>query len=107
MGGMTDTPDDPFRAFLSQLADGHRWELLRTEGWEDFAERLSSLIADLPPRRRQALVMLLYALSERMLTPDEANVWIADHDMDSDEGVEEMIAWLRGRWPRPPADPQP
>jgi len=104
---MTDTPDDPFRAFLSELADGQRWELLRTEGWEDFAERLSSLIADLPPRRRQALVMLLYALSERMLTPDEANVWIADHDMDSDEGVEDMIAWLRGRRHWSPEDPQP
>jgi hypothetical protein len=104
---VTDTPDDPFRSFLSELADGRRWELLRTEGWEDFAERLSGLIVNLPPRRRQALVMLLFALSERMVHPDEANAWIAGHDMDSDEGVEEMIAWLRGRREPPAPGSQP
>jgi hypothetical protein len=93
--------DDPFRSFLAELADGKRWELLRTEGWEEFAERLSSLIVLLPTRRRQALVMLLFALSERMVTPDEANAWIAGHDLDHDEGVDEMIAWLRDL--RPPA----
>jgi hypothetical protein len=57
------------------LADGKRWELLRTEGWEEFSERLASLIVRLPARRRQAVVMLLFALSERMITPDEANAW--------------------------------
>jgi hypothetical protein len=87
--------DDPFRSFLSELADGKRWELLRTDGWEEFSERLASLIVRLPARRRQAIVMLLFALSERMVTSDEANAWIADHDLDDDEGVEQMIAWLR------------
>jgi hypothetical protein len=92
---------DPFRSFLAELADGQRWELLRTEGWEEFSERLANLIVRLPPRRRQAVVMLLFALSERMITPDEANAWIGEHDLDHDEGVEEMIAWLREL--RPPA----
>ena len=39
--------------------------------------------------------MLLFALSERMTTPDDANAWIGSHDLDEDEGVEELIAWLR------------
>jgi hypothetical protein len=96
----SEEDDDPFRSFLSELADGKRWELLRTEGWEEFSERLAGLIVRLPVRRRQAVVMLLFALSERMITPDEANAWIADHDLDADEGVEEMIAWLRVLRPR-------
>jgi hypothetical protein len=98
---VTSENDDPFRSFLAEMADGKRWELLRTEGWEDFSERLADLIVRLPARRRQAVVMLLFALSARMITPDEANAWIADHDLDHDEGVEEMIAWLREL--RPPA----
>ena len=91
--------DDPFRGVLAELADGSRWELIRAGGWEDFSERLSIVIAGLPPRRRQALVMLLFALSERMLTPAEAEAWIAAHDLDRDGGVEAMIAWLRGLGP--------
>ena len=87
--------DDPFRDFLAELADGNRWQLIRTEGWEDFTERLAELIVALPPRRRQALVMLLFALSERMIDPDEANEWIAQHDLESEDGIEEMISWLR------------
>lgn len=39
--------------------------------------------------------MPLFALSERMLTPADANDWIARHDLDMDEAVEEMIAFLR------------
>jgi hypothetical protein len=92
---VTSEDDDSFRSFLAELADGKRWELLRADGWEEFAERLSGLIVLLPARRRQALVMLLFALSERMISPDEANGWISSHDLDHDEGVDEMIAWLR------------
>lgn len=39
--------------------------------------------------------MLLFALSERMLTPGIANAWLASHETDTDEGIEAMIAWLR------------
>jgi hypothetical protein len=92
---VTAEADDPFRAFLAELADGKRWQLIRTEGWEDFTKRLSDLIVSLPPRRRQALVMLLFALSERMIDPDVANEWISQHDLEPDEGIEEMISWLR------------
>jgi hypothetical protein len=62
---------------------------------------LAALIVGLPARRRQALVMLLFALSERMITPDDANAFIAAHDLDQDQGVEEMISWLRALDPRP------
>ena len=92
--------EDPFRAFLAELADGKRWQLLRADGWEEFAERLSAVIVVLPARRRQALVMLLFALSERMTTPEDADEWIARHDLDADEHVEAMIGWLRDL--RPP-----
>ncbi len=88
--------DEAFRAFLGEMADGRQWELHRTTGWEEFTERLATLIVALSPRRRQALVMLLFALSERMLTPEMAAAWIAEHDLDADTGVEEMIRWLRG-----------
>jgi hypothetical protein len=89
---------DPFRDFLAELADGRRWQLIRSEGWEEFTERLAELIVTLAPRRRQALVMLLFALSERMIVPDQAETWIASHDLDQDAGVEEMISWLRTMW---------
>ena len=39
--------------------------------------------------------MLLFALSERLLQPERAAQWIAEHDLDSDAGVEQIIAWLR------------
>jgi hypothetical protein len=90
-----ESHEDAFRSFLAELADGARWQLIRAHGWEEFAERLANLIVGLPARRRQALVMLLFALSERMITPDDANTWIRAHDLDDDEGVEEMITWLR------------
>ena len=92
---MTTEDDDAFREILAELADGKRWELIRTDGWEEFSERLANLIVTLPPRRRQALVMLLFALSERMITPEAANVWMANHDLATDEGLEALIAWLR------------
>ena len=92
---MADPDDGTFRRFLGELTDGKRWELLRSSGWEEFAERLSELIIELSPRRRQALVMLLFALSERLLQPESAAQWIAEHDLDSDAGVEQIITWLR------------
>ena len=92
---MTTEDDDAFGDILAELADGKRWELIRTDGWEEFSERLANLIVTLPPRRRQALVMLLFALSERMITPEVANAWMPNHDLATDEGLEALIAWLR------------
>ena len=99
---MSQQAEDPFRAFLAELSDGKRWTLLRSDGWDEFTERLSTIIVELPPRRRQALVMLLFALSERMLTPDDANAWIVSHDLEGEEGVELMIKWLRTFQPPSP-----
>jgi hypothetical protein len=92
--------DDPFSEFLEELADGQRWRLARSDGWDDFVERVSRLIVDLPLRRRQALVMLLFALTEQLVSPEEVETWIADHDVRSEDGVEAMIAWLRQFRPR-------
>jgi hypothetical protein len=92
---MSEDEQDPFRSFLAELADGKRWPLLQANDWEEFTERLADTIVLLPARRRQALMMLLFALSERMIGPEEANEWIAAHDLDADAGIEEMIGWLR------------
>ena len=103
--------ENPFAEFVTELADGQRWTLLRAEGWDDFVDRLASLIAKLEPRRRQALVMLLFALVDRQLSPDDAKAWLDSHNMDSDEGLQEMLTWLRQFRPRPdevlPGDVEP
>ena len=98
---MVDPDDNPFAAFVAELADGQRWTLLRAEGWDDFVERLTALVAELEPRRRQAIVMLLFALVDRQLTPEGAKAYLDAHDVDSDEGVREMVEWLRQFRPRP------
>ncbi len=102
---MTSGPPDQFAEFLAEISDGKRWALLRAEGWDDFIQRLSDLIVDLPARRRQALMMLLFALVYEQLTPEDAKSWLDQHDVDSDDGLEEMISWLRQfRPPTPPPD---
>jgi hypothetical protein len=99
------SPPDPFGEIIAEMSDGHRWALVRAEGWDDFIERLSDLIADLPPRRRQALMMLLFAIVYEQLSPDDAKEWIDAHDVDTDLGIEAMISWLRQfRPPQPPPD---
>lgn len=40
--------NDPFQSFLSELADGSRWQLIRTRNWEEFTERLSEMITSFP-----------------------------------------------------------
>jgi hypothetical protein len=92
---MTLGGDDLFSEFLAELADGQRWRLARSEGWDDFVERVSRVIGDLPLRRRQAFVMLLFALSEELVSPEVLQAWIEEHEVDTDGGVEAMIAWLR------------
>lgn len=100
------SPPDPFSEFLADLSDGKRWQLLRAEGWDDFIQRLSDLIIELPARRRQALMMLLFALVYEQLTPEHARQWCEEHEVDSAEGIEAMISWLRQfRPPLPPPQP--
>jgi hypothetical protein len=93
--------ENAFAAFVTELADGQKWALVRAEGWDDFIERLTTLIADLEPRRRQALVMLLFALVDRQLLPEQAQEWLDEHDTESDEGLTQMLTWLREFRPRP------
>lgn len=98
---MAEPTENPFAAFVAELADGKRWTLLRAEGWDDFIERLTGLVAELEPRRRQALVMLLFALVDRQITPEQAKEHLDANDLDSDDGVRELISWLRRFRPRP------
>lgn len=99
---MAEAAENPFAELVTELADGHRRSLLRAEGWEDFVARLASLIGRLEPARRQALVMLLFALVDRQLDPDQARDWLDTHDIDSEDGLAAMLAWLRQF--RPSAD---
>ncbi len=91
-----DSPD-AFYEFAMEFADGERWKLLRAEGWGDFEERLAEAVGDLPVRRRQALMMLLFALVEEIVTPPDVQDWMGAHDVSTDDGVEAIIAWLRQR----------
>jgi hypothetical protein len=88
---------DDFLDFATEFADGERWKLLRAEGWADFEERLAVVIGDLPVRRRQALMMLLFALVESYVAPADVRAWMDDHDIGDEAGIEELIAWLRLR----------
>lgn len=88
---------DVFFEFATEFADGERWKLLRAEGWEDFERRLAETVGDLDVRRRQALIMLLFALVEEMVSPPDVREWMAGHDVTTDDGVLELIGWLRER----------
>ncbi len=90
-------PLDVFFDFASEFADGERWRLLRAENWDEFQERLAEAVGDLPVRRRQALMMLLFGLVEGFVDSDDLANWMADQDLSSDEGVEATIGWLRER----------
>lgn len=92
---MIDDPYDAFLEFATEFADGDRWKLLRADGWEDFELRLAETIADLSVRRRQALIMLLFALVEEIVSPADVRWWLERHHVGANEGVEALIAWLR------------
>jgi hypothetical protein len=86
---------DPFVEVMTELSDGLRWTLARADGWDDFVDRLSRLLPELSLRRRQALIMLLFALTEKLLDPDRLLGWLAGRDVTTDAGLEEFIGWLR------------
>lgn len=104
---MSDGADraDAFFEFAMEFADGERWQLLRAKGWDDFEERLAETIGDLPVRRRQALVMLLFSLVEGFVDPADVRAWMDRHDVQTDAGVEAMIGWLRRRRAGAPEEP--
>lgn len=88
---------DPVFDFATEFADGERWKLLQSHGRAEFEVRLAETIGDLPVRRRQALMMLLFALMEDVVTPADVRSWMDGHDIGSDEGIEALIGWLRQR----------
>jgi hypothetical protein len=98
-------PADPFAELLAELSDGARWKLARASGWDDFVDRLARMLPDLPLRRRQALVMLLVALTEGSLDPERLSDWLGEHEASSDVGLEKFIRWLRQFRPRDDLDP--
>ncbi len=102
---MTLSKPDPLATFIAEVCDGERWAVLRADRWDDFVARLSDVVVELPTRRRQALIMLLFALAYDRLTPGAAKAWLDAHDLDSDDGIEAMISWLRPFRPPPPPGP--
>jgi len=96
---------DPFVEVMTELSDGQRWKLSHADGWDDFVDRLSRMLPELSLRRRQAVIMLLFALTEKILTPDQLSHWLAGHDATSEAGLEEFLGWLRSF--RRPGEPEP
>jgi hypothetical protein len=92
---MSPPPGDPFYELAIEISDGERWKIMRAAGWEDFVERLAVTIADVSPRRRQALMMLLFLLMEGLVDPSEVQEWLRLNDATSEPGVETLITWLR------------
>jgi hypothetical protein len=88
---------DVFMEFTAEFADGERWKLVQADGWEDFQRRLAEAVGEFSVRRRQALMMLLFALVEGFVQPGDVREFMEAHDLTSDQGVEEVIAWLRER----------
>ena len=92
---MSDDLPDPFAALLAELSDGQQWKLIRADGWDDFVERLSRIITEVSPERRQAIVMLLFAFAEGTLTPEAVGTHLTRHEVDSDSGLRDFVSWLR------------
>ena len=84
-----------FDDLLHSLADGARWKVLSGHGREEFARRLTTQIVDLEPRRRQAILMCLFALLAGDLQPQELATFLRARAMRSDGDVEALIDWLR------------
>ena len=89
-----------FRTLLAEFSDGQRWKLIRTEGWDDFVETLAQSIAELPVRRRQALLMMLLAMSDGNLQPEAVEDFLAGRNMEDDAEVDALIQWLHQFRPR-------
>jgi hypothetical protein len=89
-----------FGALLAELADGEKWKLVRGEGWEQFARTLGDAIGSLDVRRRQAIVMVLVAISTGGLTSQDVGKFLSSRDMEDDGEVEALITWLRSHRPR-------
>jgi len=87
--------DDPFVDLLGQLADGARWKVLSGKGRQEFAERLTQEIVDLELRRRQAVLMCLFALLAMDMQPGDLTAFLSGRDMSQDAEVEALIVWLR------------
>jgi len=97
-----DDRQDLFRTVISDLGDGQKWKLIRTEGWDHFVRELARTIEDLPIRRRQALLMMLFAMSDGNLTPEQVAAYLEGRDMEADDEVEALVDWLRKFRPREP-----
>ena len=88
-------PNAAFLDLLGQLSDGARWKVLSGHGRREFAERVTQEIVELEPRRRQAIVMCLFALLAMDMQPEDLAGFVAGRDMSDDAEVEALIAWLR------------
>jgi hypothetical protein len=87
--------DDAFVDLLRQLADGARWKILSGTGRREFAERLTREIVEVEPRRRQAILMCLFALLAMDMEPEDLAQFLARRDMSDEREVEALIGWLR------------
>jgi hypothetical protein len=94
---MTDPVFDPFSKFANHFFDETGRRQLEAGDPDDFVERLSEKIEQLPARRRQALMMLLLTLAEGLVEPTDVARWLSERDVTDDRQVDETVVWLRER----------
>jgi hypothetical protein len=94
ISSMEDEREDLFADLLADLCDGERWKLIRAEEWDDFVARLAQVIEGLPIRRRQAILMMLLAMSDGNLDPEQLEGYLKGRNMDDDAEVDALIQWL-------------
>jgi hypothetical protein len=88
-------PNAAFQDLLGHLSDGARWKVLSGHGRREFAERVTQEIVELEPRRRQAIVMCLFALLAMDMPPEDLAGFLAGRDMSVDAEVEALIVATR------------
>lgn len=99
---MPEDGDDPTADLIVDVVAGVEGTDTSQHDADAAVAALARTVGALAPRRRQALLMLLYALTDGGLDTDGARTWLAAHDTDDDAGLTQMIGWLRHYRPHDP-----
>jgi hypothetical protein len=94
---MTDPVIEPSSKFATHFFDEAGRRQLEAGDPDDYVERLSDAIEQLPLRRRRALMTVLLTLAEGLVEPSDVARWLSERDVTDDHQLDETILWLRER----------